>query len=157
MITIEYPRTGPYVDQGQENREGTDLAVVTVADLRWYCFLSDLSFTIDEAVLTPPWSWTPVFDFLWSMKGALAHLERGERTTIGFTENAELIELVPEPELEPDGDQVRISCTYAPVEAVCRRRDLKEAWLALRDTVLTRLGAEYPALAANPALAGLRP
>ncbi|WP_329252541.1 hypothetical protein OG223_24570 [Streptomyces sp. NBC_01478] len=151
MIRIEYRRTGPYVEQGWENREGADLAVVTVADLRWYFFLSDLGFTIGEAVLTPPWSWTPVFDFLWSMKGVLGHLERGERTTIGFTENAELIEFVP----EPDGERVRISCTYTTVEAVCERRDLKDAWLVLREAVLTRLSGEYPELAANPALAGL--
>ncbi|MFE9129046.1 hypothetical protein ACFYOF_27125 [Streptomyces sp. NPDC007148] len=64
MIKIEYRQTGPYVDQGQENREGADLAVVSRVDLRWYYFLSDLTFTIDEADLTPPWSWTPVFDFL---------------------------------------------------------------------------------------------
>ncbi|MGW0838352.1 hypothetical protein [Streptomyces prunicolor] len=152
MIRIEYRRTGPYVDQGWENREGADLAVVTRADLRWYFFLSDLRFTIGEAVLTPPWSWTPVFDFLWSLKGALDHLERGERTTIGFTENAELIVFVP----EPGGEQVRISCTYASVEAVCERPDLQHAWLVLREAVLTRLSGEYPGLAANPALTELR-
>ncbi|MFE2418777.1 hypothetical protein [Streptomyces hokutonensis] len=103
-------------------------------------------------MLTPPWSWTPVFDFLWSAKGALDHLERGERTTIGFTENAELIEFVP----EPDGERVRISCTYTPVEAGCERRALKDAWLTLREAVLSQLGDEYPDLAANPVLAELR-
>ncbi|MFE0512825.1 hypothetical protein [Streptomyces sp. NPDC058964] len=150
MIKIEYRQTGPYVDRGQENREGVDLAVVSRADLRWYYFLSDLTFTIGEAELSPPWSWTPVFDFLWSMKGALEHLERGERTTIGFTENAELISLLPE------GEEVRVSCTYAATEAVCGRVDLKDAWLALRQAVLTQLSVEYPRLAANPVLAELR-
>lgn len=150
MIKIEYRQTGPYVDQGQENREGVDLAAVSRADLRWYYFLSDLTFTIGEAELSPPWSWTPVFDFLWSMKGALEHLERGERTTIGFTENAELISFLPE------GEEVRVSCTYATTEAVCGRVDLKDAWLALREAVLTQLSVEYPRLAANPALAELR-
>jgi hypothetical protein len=150
MIKMEYHRTGPYVVQGQENREEVDLAVVSRSDLRWYYFLSDLAFTIGEAELTPPWSWTPVFDFLWSMKGALEHLERGERTTIGFTENAELIHFVPE------GEKVRVSCTYATAEAVCERVDLKDAWLVLREAVLTQLGVEYPALAANPALVELR-
>ncbi|MFF4694095.1 hypothetical protein [Streptomyces sp. NPDC001307] len=150
MVKIEYRRTGPYLDQGQENREGVDLAVISRADLRWHYFLSDLTFTIDEAELSPPWSWTPVFDFLWSMKGALEHLERGERTTIGFTENAELISLLPE------GEEVRVSCTYATTEAVCGRADLKDAWLALREAVLTQLSGEYPRLAANPVLAELR-
>ncbi|MFJ5842768.1 hypothetical protein ACIQGO_39650 [Streptomyces shenzhenensis] len=150
MIKIEYRRNGSYVDQGQENRAGVDLATVSRADLRWYYFLSDLTFTIGEAELTPPWSWTPVFDFLWSMKGALEHLERGERTTIGFTENAELINFVPE------GEKVRVSCTYAMAEAVCERVDLKRAWLALREAVLTQLSVEYPRLSANPVLAKLR-
>ncbi|MET8646607.1 hypothetical protein [Streptomyces sp. NPDC004675] len=150
MIRIEYRQTGPYVDQGQENREGVDLAVVSRADLRWYCFLSDLTFTIDEVELTPPWSWTPVFDFLWSMKGALEHLERGERTTIGFTENAELIDFVPE------GEKVRVSCTYTAAATACEHVDLKNAWLAFREAVLTQLGVEHPRLAANPVLAGLR-
>ncbi|MEU1201621.1 hypothetical protein ABZ446_36130 [Streptomyces sp. NPDC005813] len=121
MIKIEYRRTGPYVDRGREHQEEVDLAVVTRADLRWYYFLSDLSFTIHETELAPPWSWTPVFDFLWSMKGVLEHLDRGEHSTIGFTENAELIEFVPE-----DG-KVRISCTYATAEAVCELADLKDA------------------------------
>ncbi|MCX4403668.1 MULTISPECIES: hypothetical protein [unclassified Streptomyces] len=150
MIKIEYHQTGPYVDQGQENREGVDLASVSRADLRWYYFLSDLTFTIGEADLTPPWSWTPVFDFLWSMKGALEHLERGEPTTIGFTENAELINFVQE------GEKVRVSCTYATAEAVCERVDLKNAWLILREAVLAQLSGEYPKLAANPVLAELR-
>ncbi|MEU8694112.1 hypothetical protein [Streptomyces sp. NPDC048665] len=48
MIEIEYRQTGPYVSHGRENLEGVDLAVVSRADLRWYCFLSDLSFTIGE-------------------------------------------------------------------------------------------------------------
>ncbi|MGY6024661.1 hypothetical protein [Streptomyces spinosirectus] len=150
MIKIEYHQTGSYVGQGQENHEGVDLAVVSRADLRWYYFLSDLTFTIGEAELSPPWSWTPVFDFLCSMKGALEHLERGERTTIGFTENAELINFLPE------GEKVRVSCTYATAEVVCERLDLKNAWLALREAVLTQLSVEYPRLAANPVLAELR-
>lgn len=150
MIKIVYLRTGPYVDQGQENREEVDLAVVSRADLRWHCFLSDLEFTIGETELSPPWSWTPVFDFLWSMKGALEQLERGERTTIGFTENAELINFLPE------GEKVRVSCTYATKDAVCERVDLKNAWLALREAVLTQLSVDYPRLEANPVLAELR-
>src|SRR5689334_11197480 len=133
MIKIEYLQTGSYVDQGQEHQEEVDLALVSRADLRWYYFLSDITFTIDEAELTPPWSWTPVFDFLWSMKSALEHLERGEHTTIGFTENAELINFVPE------GGKVRVSCTYAAAEAVCERIDLRNAWLAFREAVLTQL------------------
>jgi hypothetical protein len=56
MIEIEYRQTGPYVSHGRENREGVDLAVVSRVDLRWYYFWSDLSFTIDEIDLTPPWS-----------------------------------------------------------------------------------------------------
>ncbi|GAA3892995.1 hypothetical protein RCR19_40190 [Streptomyces sp. WAC07094] len=149
MIKIEYRQTGPYVDQGQENREGVDLAVVSRVDLRWYYFLSDLTFTIDEADLSPPWSWTPVFDFLWSMEGALEHLERSEHTTIGFTENAELIDFVPE------GEKVRVSCTYAMGETVCERADLKNAWFAFREAVLTQLSVEHPRLAVNPVLAEL--
>jgi hypothetical protein len=35
MIESEYHQTGPYVDHGQENREGVDLAIVSRADLRW--------------------------------------------------------------------------------------------------------------------------
>ncbi|MBD0669626.1 hypothetical protein [Streptomyces sp. CBMA156] len=150
MIKIEYRRTGPYADRGREHQEGVDLAVVTRADLRWYFFLSGLSFTIDGTELAPPWSWTPVFDFLWSMKGVLGHLDRGERSTIGFTENAELIEFVPE-----DG-KVRISCTYAMAEAVCELADLKDAWQVFRQTVLSELGGEHPRLTANPVLAELR-
>jgi hypothetical protein len=150
MIKIEYRRTGPYVDHGQENREGLDLAAVSRADLCWYYFLSDLTFTIGEVELTPPWSWTPVFDFLWSMKGALDYLERGEHTTVGFTENAELIDFVPQ------GERVRVSCTYATAEAVCELVDLKNAWLSLRQAVLTQLNGDYPRLAANPALAELQ-
>ncbi|UKZ02839.1 hypothetical protein BOQ63_001515 (plasmid) [Streptomyces viridifaciens] len=150
MIKIEYRRTGPYVDRGREHQDGADLAAVTRAELRWYYFLSDLSFTIGETELAPPWSWTPVFDFLWSMQGVLEQLERGERSTIGFTENAELIEFVPE-----DG-KVRVSCTYATAEAVCELADLKDAWQGFRQAVLSELSAKHPRLAANPALAAPR-
>ncbi|MFE0458561.1 hypothetical protein ACFW1A_04770 [Kitasatospora sp. NPDC058965] len=150
MIEIEYRRTGPYVEHGRENREGVDLAVVSRADLRWYYFLCDLSFTIGEVHLTPPWSWTPVFDFLWSMKGVLEHLERGEHSTVGFTENAELIEFAP------DDGKVRVSCTYAAAEAACELADLKDSWLGFRQAVLTELSGKYPRLAANPVLAELR-
>jgi hypothetical protein len=150
MIEIKYRQTGPYVSHGQENQEGVDLAVVSRADLRWYYFWSDLTFTIDEIQLTPPWSWTPVFDFLWSMKGVLAHLELGEDSTIGFTENAELIKFAVN-----DG-QVRVSCTYSTAEAVCELADLRSAWLEFRQAVLTRLRGEYPRLAANPVLAELQ-
>jgi hypothetical protein len=149
VINIEYHQTGRYVDQGQENREGADLAVVSLADLRWYYFLSDLTFTIGDTDLSPPWSWTPVFDFLWSMKGVLEALERGERSTVGFTENAELIDFALE------GHQVRVSCTYGTAEAVCELGDLKNAWLTFRQAVLTQLTGEYPRLAANPLLAEL--
>ncbi|MFB8177636.1 hypothetical protein ACFC8N_16530 [Streptomyces sp. NPDC055966] len=150
MIEIEYRQTGPYVSHGRENLEGVDLAVVSRADLRWYCFLSDLSFTIGEVELTPPWSWTPVFDFLWSMKGVLEHLERFKHSTIGFTENAELIEFAP------DGGKVQVSCTYTTAGTTCELAGLKDAWLGLRHAVLTKLGSEYPRLAANPVLAELR-
>jgi hypothetical protein len=150
MIKIEYCRTGPYADRGREHRAGADLAAVSRADLRWYYFLSDLSFTIGETELTPPWSWTPVFDFLWSMKGVLEHLERGEYSAIGFTENAELIKFIPE-----DG-KVRVSCTYATAEAFCELADLKDAWQGFRQGVLSELSCKYPRLAANPVLAELR-
>ncbi|MGV9644569.1 hypothetical protein [Streptomyces sp. NPDC003514] len=150
MIKIEYPQTGTYVQHGREHLNGMDLATTKGAELRWYYFLSDLTFAIDEAELSPPWSWTPVFDFLWSMKGALEHLERGERTTISFTENAELISFVP------DGESVRVSCTYASAEAVCTIVDLRSAWRGLRETVLTRLIGDHPRLAANPVLAELQ-
>ncbi|MER6067090.1 hypothetical protein ABT167_39420 [Streptomyces sp. NPDC001792] len=149
MIKIEYHRTGPYLDQGQENREGADLAAVSRADLRWYYFLSDLTFRIGDTDLSPPWSWTPVFDFLWSVKGVLGALERGERSTVGFTENAELVLFVPE------GHQVRVSCTYGTATAVCELGDLKNAWLTFRQAVLTRLTGEYPSLATNSVLAEL--
>lgn len=111
-IEIKYLRTGPYVDHGREIQDGADFAVVSVADLRWYYFLSDLSFTIDDVVLTPPWSWTPVFDFLWSMNGVLGQLERGEHSAVGFTENAELIEFAP------IGERVKVSCTQGPGKVV---------------------------------------
>ncbi|MDH6575373.1 hypothetical protein [Kitasatospora sp. MAP5-34] len=150
MMKIEYLRTGPYVGRGREYRPAVDLATVGRGDLRWYYFLSDISFTVGAVDLTPPWSWTPVFDFLWSMKGVIGFLERGERSTVGFTENAELIEFVPE-----DG-MVRVSCTYAPTEAVCSLGELKEAWLAFRQAVLTELGGEYPQLVGNPVLTELR-
>ncbi|MFE9422247.1 hypothetical protein ACFYNO_04690 [Kitasatospora sp. NPDC006697] len=151
MIKIEYRRTGPYTGRGREHREGARLAAVSRAELRWYYFLSDLSFTVDETELGPPWSWTPVFDFLWQLKGVLEYLERGERSTIGFTENAEMIEFAP----EEDG-KVRVSCTYAASEAVCELGELKEAWQGFRRAVLVELGREYPPLAANPVLAELR-
>ncbi|GAA1643792.1 hypothetical protein [Actinoplanes couchii] len=146
MIEIEYRRTGPYVVHGRENDEGVDLALVSRADLCWYYFWSDLSFTIGGIDLSPPWSWTPVFDLLWSMKGVLEHLEGGENSTIGFTENAELITFTL------DGGAVRVSCTYTEAEAVCEFADLTRAWLDFRQAVLARLVGEYPRLAANPAL-----
>ncbi|RPE43155.1 hypothetical protein EDD90_6342 [Streptomyces sp. Ag109_O5-1] len=65
-----------------------------------------------------------MFDLLWSMKGALEHAQRGEPSAAGFTENAELIEFVPE------GDKVRVSCPYATAEATCEIVDLKNAWPA---------------------------
>ncbi|WP_441248571.1 hypothetical protein [Kitasatospora sp. McL0602] len=150
MIKIEYLRTGPYVDRGREHREGVDLAEVSRADLRWYYFMSDLSFTVGGAEMAPPWSWTPVFDFLWSMHGVLGYLERGEHSTIGFTENAELIEFTPE------AGAIRITASYSEESALCPLPELRDAWLAFRHTVLTELGAEYPQLAANPVLAELR-
>ncbi len=150
MIKIEYLRTGPYVDRGREHREGVDLATVSRGDLRWYYFLSDLSFTIDGVELGPPWSWTPVLDFLWQMHGVLGHLEQGEHSTIGSNENAELLEFTPE------AGRVRVHASYSEAQAVCSLAALKDAWLAFRHTVLTELGSEYPQLAANPALAELR-
>ncbi|SDT15226.1 hypothetical protein [Actinoplanes derwentensis] len=150
MIEFRYLRTGPYVDHGREVQCGADLAVVSAADLRWYYFLSDLSFTIDDVELTLPWSWTPVFDFLWSMKGVLGQLERGEHSAIGFTENAELIEFAPVAE------RVKVSCTYSRAEAICGLTDLGDAWLNFRQDVLNQLAAEYPRLAVNPALGELR-
>ena len=150
MVKIEYRRTGPYVGQGQEHQEGMDLARVSRGDLRWYYFLSDLSFTIGETELTPPWSWTPVFDFLWSMKGVLEQLERGEHSAIGFTENADLIKFSAE------HGKVRVWCTYTTAEAVCELADLKDAWQGLRQSVLNELTREHPRLAANPILAELQ-
>lgn len=150
MIEIKYLRTGPYVHHGRETLDGPDLAVVSVADLRWYYFLSDWSFTIDDVELTPPWSWAPVFDLLWSMKGVLGQLERGEHSAIGFTENAELIEFASV------GKRVKVSCTYSRAKAICELIDLEDAWLSFRQDVLNRLTTEYPKLTVNPALADLR-
>ncbi|MED7947266.1 hypothetical protein, partial [Streptomyces sp. BE303] len=112
--------------------------------------MSDLSFTVDGVELAPPWSWTPVFDFLWSMHGVLHYLERGEASTIGSNENAELIKFTPE------AGTIRISSTYSTVTAICELTDLRDAWVAFRDAVLTDLGREHPQLAANPVLAELR-
>jgi hypothetical protein len=84
------------------------------------------------------------------MNGVLGHLERGEDSTIDFTENAELIEFVLN-----DG-KVQVSCTYSAVEAVCELADLKSAWMGFRRAVLTQLIGEYPRLAANPVLAELQ-
>ncbi|MFI9328740.1 hypothetical protein ACIGZJ_14480 [Kitasatospora sp. NPDC052868] len=149
MVTLEYLRTGQYVDRGREHQEGVDLARVSRADLRWYYFLSELSFTVDGAQLAPPWSWTPVFDFLWSMHGVLGYLERGVGSTLGFTENAELIKFTPE------AGKIRIACTYSTIEAVCELAELRNAWIALRHDVLAELSLEYPQLAENQALAEL--
>ncbi|MEU8694110.1 hypothetical protein [Streptomyces sp. NPDC048665] len=84
------------------------------------------------------------------MKGVLEHLERGKHSTIGFTENAELIEFAP------DGGKVQVSCTYTTAGTTCELAGLKDAWLGLRHPVLAKLGSEYPRLAANPVLAELR-
>ncbi|MFQ6328007.1 hypothetical protein ACLMAL_17965 [Nocardia sp. CWNU-33] len=148
-ITMAYNRSGRYVEQGREHDDAVDLATVSRADLRWYYFMSDIVFTIGDVDLTPPWSWTPVFDFLWSMKGVLRYLDRGERSTIGFNENAELIEF------RPEGEFIRVSCTYTTDVAVCRADELARAWLTFTQSVCAVLAAEYPALAANLALAGL--
>ncbi|MEE1821607.1 hypothetical protein PUR61_05265 [Streptomyces sp. BE20] len=150
MINIKYLRTGPYVDRGREHQAEVNLAQVSRSDLRWYYFMSDLSFTVDGVELAPPWSWTPVFDYLWSMHGALHYLERGEASTIGSNENAELIKFTPE------AGKIRISSTYSTVTAICELTDLRDAWVAFRDAVLTDLGREHPQLAANPVLAELR-
>ncbi|MGW2555036.1 hypothetical protein [Streptomyces sp. NPDC001635] len=72
-----------------------------------------------------------------------------EADTIGFTENAELIDFAPE------GEKVRVSWTYAMGETVCERADLKNAWFAFREAVLTQLSVEHPRLAVNPVLAEL--
>jgi hypothetical protein len=150
MIVMQYPRSGRYAAHGKEYDQAVDLATVSQGDLCWYYFLSDLSFRIGDVDLSPPWSWTPVFHFLWSVKGVLEHLESGEWCRIGFTENAELIEFDPR-----DDATVRVSCSYVPEVAVCPIAELKDAWLALRQDVLTELSGEYPRLAANPVLAGL--
>ncbi|WP_433788768.1 hypothetical protein [Actinoplanes sp. CA-252034] len=55
MIEIKYHQAGPHVSHGRENQGRGDLAAVSRDDLRWYYFLSDVSFKIDEADLTPPW------------------------------------------------------------------------------------------------------
>lgn len=49
-----------------------------------------------------------------------------------------------------------MSCTYSPDEAVCSLAELKDGWLAFRQSVLTELGGEYPQLVGNPALADPR-
>ncbi|MER5480153.1 hypothetical protein ABT026_24750 [Streptomyces sp. NPDC002734] len=81
---------------------------------------------------------------------ALEHVERGERTTIGFTENAELIRLLP------DGENVGVSYTYTLAEAVCSIIDLRDAWRGLRDTVLAKVTGDHPGFADNPVLAELQ-
>lgn len=155
MVKMQYLRSGMYMEHGREHRDGVDLATVSRVDLCWYYFLSDLSFVVDGVELAPPWSWTPVFDFLWSMQGLPAYLERGERRWLGFTENDDLIVFTPE------AGKVRISCEYATVEtiveAVCDIAELRDAWVTFRDAVLAELCEEYPRLAANPVLAELQP
>ncbi|MFJ9900679.1 hypothetical protein ACIQPR_45880 [Streptomyces sp. NPDC091280] len=91
-----------------------------------------------------------MFDILWSMKGVLEHLDWGEPSTIGFTENADLIEFLPE-----DG-KVCVSCTYATAETVCELADLKDAWPVFWQTVLRELSGDHPRLATNSVLAELR-
>ncbi|MEU9045192.1 MULTISPECIES: hypothetical protein [unclassified Kitasatospora] len=149
MIKIEYLRTGPYVERGREHREGVDLAAVSRGDLRWYYFLSDLSFAVDGVELGPPWSWTPVLDFVWQLRGVLGDLERGEASTFASTETADLLWFTPE------AGKIRISATYTEAEVVCSLTELRGAWVTFRDAVLAELGDEYPQLAANPALAEL--
>ncbi|MRH93564.1 hypothetical protein GFY24_40275 [Nocardia sp. SYP-A9097] len=150
MVKFQYLRSGIYVEHGREYQEGVDLATVSQVDLRWYYFLSDLSFTVDGVELAPPWSWTPVLDFLWSIQAVPAYMERGECFRLGFTENDDLIVFTPE------AGKVRISCAYCTVEevaeAVCDISELRDAWVAFRDAVLTELCEEYPQLAANPVL-----
>ncbi|MGW4118100.1 hypothetical protein [Nocardia sp. NPDC004711] len=154
MVKMQYLRSGRYVEHGREHQEGVDLATVSRVHLRWYYFLSDLSFIVDGVELAPPWSWTPVLDFVWSMQRVPDYMERGERFRLGFTENDDLIVFTPE------AGRVRISCAYstveAAVEAVCDIAELRDAWVAFRDTVLTSLCEEYPRLAANPVLAELQ-
>ncbi|MEV6770107.1 hypothetical protein AB0N05_15930 [Nocardia sp. NPDC051030] len=150
MVKMQYLRSGMYVEHGRERQEGVDLATVSRVDLRWYYFMSDLSFTVDGVELAPPWAWTPVLDFVWSIKAVPDYMERGERFRLGFTENDDLIVFTPE------ASKIRISCTYSTVEAVCDIAELRDAWVAFRDAVLTELCEEYPQLAVNPALAELQ-
>ncbi|MGW4248526.1 hypothetical protein [Nocardia sp. NPDC004722] len=154
MVTIKYLCSGMYVEHGREHQAGVDLATVSRVDLCWYYFLSDLSFTVDGVELAPPWSWTPVFDFVWSMQRVPDYMERGEHFRLGFTENSDLIVFTPE------AGKARISCAYSTaeevVEAVCEIDELRHAWVAFRDDVLTELCEQFPRLAANTALAELQ-
>ncbi|MFQ6395317.1 hypothetical protein ACLMAJ_17845 [Nocardia sp. KC 131] len=103
MVKMQYLRSGIYLEHGREHQDGVDLATVSRGDLRWYYFLSGLSFhdrraRTGSAVIVDAGVRLPVVD-----KGCAGRSGAGRAFDGRFTENAELIVFTPEAE------KVRIS------------------------------------------------
>lgn len=128
----------------RRDTEQVDLAKADESSLRYQCFCGDITFTGGDADFNPAWGWVPVLDFAYVLWKAAEDAANGEAAAVSFTENEDLIHVVP-----TDGGAVRITADYTSAVAAVPAADLRAASDAFLTRVISDLCLAYPPLRNN--------
>jgi hypothetical protein len=145
-LRIAFSASVEYGPHGREHTRGDDLAGVSRADLRWYYFLGSLRISQEEIDISPPWTWIPLFDAMYSVRHAMRFAEGHEALgTIDFTENDEAIIFTS------NNGQLTLAPSYLEgSDVACSVAEFLDAGSLFIRSELTRVISRYPSLTDNP-------
>lgn len=117
----------------------------TVSELRYDCFLGDVTFRVGAADFSTHWGWIPMWDFALAMCGSIASLNGRDESCFEFTESEACIIF------SRRDHKIEVAATYAP--RVVGRTCIGELASAAYDFLVCidgRLLRAYPELRDNP-------
>jgi hypothetical protein len=121
-----------------------DLRSADEMELRYDCFLGDISFEINGTDFSARWGWVPVLDFALALRAITSALAESDHETFEFTESDATIEFTKR------NGKIRLEAGYADASADVDYAELSLEAERFAARLLRELGEEHPGLRENP-------
>jgi hypothetical protein len=139
MLALDYDLSPSWKRQWAER----DLRHASESELRYECFLGDVTFVADGVDFSARWGWVPVLDFAVGLRSLASELVELREASFEFTESDAAVHC------ERTDHDVTIDANYAPGRAHLRFTELQVETRRFELRVIAELAADNPTLAQN--------